>query len=301
MFTIVGSGFGLYGYLPALVEAFGEPVLLPRAYEARVAGRPELQGCVASIRWTADARAAMAEATGIVVATPPRRQEELVRELHRHPALETVILEKPVAVSPERARDVLDELRRLGVRVRIGYTLLHTAWASGLQWPQAGGHEVEITWTFMAHHFSQGMQNWKRSHAQGGGALRFFGVHLLPLLARQGYREVRRSALAGASPDEPELWTAVFSGDAVPDCRVRLDSRSAEKRFTIECASRGLVGLVEPFALEVAARAGDDRRIAVLKRMLATLQSGDDAWSRLYEEANGLWARVEAASSWTAR
>ena len=32
MFTVVGSGFGLYGYLPALLEAFEDPVALPVAY-----------------------------------------------------------------------------------------------------------------------------------------------------------------------------------------------------------------------------------------------------------------------------
>ena len=40
-FTILGSGFGLYGYLPALLD-LGHMVTLPTRYQAVVAGRPEL-------------------------------------------------------------------------------------------------------------------------------------------------------------------------------------------------------------------------------------------------------------------
>ena len=41
MFAIRGSGFGLYGYLPALVGC-GRRVVLPERYRARFAERPEL-------------------------------------------------------------------------------------------------------------------------------------------------------------------------------------------------------------------------------------------------------------------
>jgi len=60
MFTVFGSGFGLYGYLPALIDTFGEPVALPESYRATVQARPELARCLPSIRWAADRDAALA-------------------------------------------------------------------------------------------------------------------------------------------------------------------------------------------------------------------------------------------------
>jgi predicted dehydrogenase len=292
MFAIVGSGFGLYGYLPALVEAFGEPVLLPEAYRAKVEARPELGPYLASIRWAADTRAALAQATGAVVATPPARQLEVAAQCLALSGLTSLVLEKPLAPSPAAATKLLGALRASGKRYLVGYTLLHTRWHERLAWPASG--EVAITWSFMAHHFARDLHNWKRVHAEGGGVLRFFGVHLLALLARHGYRDVRQSSFAGSNPAAPERWLAVFAGEGVPDCRVDVDSRSTTSAFRIEAAGAPpLVDLADPYAAEPLAQG--DRRVGVLKRFLGTLPSaaGEQAF---YEDVNRLWQRAEDAT-----
>jgi predicted dehydrogenase len=309
MFTIVGSGFGLYGYLPALIDALGEPVILPRTYEDKVGARPELHGYLDSIRWVADADAALQAASGAVVATSPRKQQEVVSRCARLPALDTLLLEKPVAVTPDLAIEILDGLKISGKRYRIGYTLLHTRWSERLALPRAPEFEgdVSITWTFMAHHFAHGLTNWKRIHAEGGGVLRFFGVHLLALLARHGYREVAESALSGEQIDQPERWRAIFTGPGLPDCRVEVDSRSGVNAFAVAldapAGNRLLLDLRDPFQLEEGPdlTQGADRRVGVLKRLLDTLRSDDDACHGLYDAVNLLWQKVEAASTFARR
>jgi predicted dehydrogenase len=133
MFTIAGSGFGLYGYLPALVDA-GEEVVLPAAYRAKVEARPELAAYAPGVRWAADADAALEGADAIVIATPPARQLELALRCLALPSLGTLLLEKPVAPTPREAIALLDALRRAGKRYRVGYTLLHAAWAWSGPW-----------------------------------------------------------------------------------------------------------------------------------------------------------------------
>lgn len=299
MFTIVGSGFGLYGYLPALVESLGAPVLLPRAYHAKVSARPELVRYLDAIRWVADANAAMAAATGIVVATPPRRQAEVVGRCLRYPELRTFVLEKPVGTDPETADELLAALKRAGKRYRIGYTLLHAAWNSRLE--LLGPGEVAITWTFMAHHFANALHNWKREHAEGGGVLRFFGVHLLALLVNHGYRDVEDSVLGGEEPTQPERWRAVFSGPGLPECRVAVDSRHGMNGFRVALKRGGvqtlLVDLKDPFEHEVPPATDADRRVAVLQRLLDTFNSADGPYFSLYDDVTLLWRKVEVASS----
>jgi predicted dehydrogenase len=302
MFTVTGSGFGLYGYLPALVETYGEPVLLPRAYESKVRARPELRQYLASIRWAEDAESALAMASGVVVANIPRVQPEIVSRCLGYAGIGRLVLEKPLAVTPAAASEMIDGLRSSGKRFRVGYTLLHTAWGRSLDWPDRGdaGDRVAITWTFMAHHFANVLANWKREHAQGGGVLRFFGVHLLALLARHGYRDVDGSVLAGQSAGEPERWRAAFAGPAVPRCDVEIDSRCEANRFRVTRSSRGetvaLIDLQEPFELESTGAGMADRRVAVLMRLLDSFQRDDAACYAHYDEANRLWAAVEAAS-----
>jgi hypothetical protein len=300
MFTVAGSGFGLYGYLPALVEAFGEPVLLPRAYRERAAARAELAPYLDRVRWVNDQDEALAEATGAVVATVPARQPEIARRCFGLPAMRSIVLEKPLAVTPAAARDLLADVARAGKRLRVGYMLQHTEWAPRLALPK--GAPVEIDWTFMAHHFAHGLDNWKARHADGGGVLRFYGVHVLALLAQNGYSGVERSVLRGADDARPEAWEAEFSGPALPPCRVRVDCRAQQRRFRIAAHGAALVDLRDPFETEPpVGPPGADPRIGILVRLLATLRAPDAPHVALYEAANALWAAAESAIRFEAR
>ena len=305
MFTIAGSGFGLYGYLPALIEAFSEPVILPKAYEAKVRARSELQHCLSWIRWVDDAESAMAQASGFVLATPPAVQERMVRKAIRCAAIDKLVIEKPMAVTPAGAAELAQRLKHSGKRFRVAYTLLHTAWQPQLAWPTAvalEGH-MEITWTFMAHHFRNALGNWKSVHSEGGGVLRFFGVHVLAMLARRGYCHVEQSNLAGAESGRPEKWRAVFSGPSVPRCHVEIDSRCTANRFGVaSTTTRGttwLVDLQDPFELEPASEIrGADRRIGVLIRLMQSFECDDNNCCEFYDDVNRLWKEVEAASDY---
>jgi predicted dehydrogenase len=306
LFTIVGSGFGLYGYLPVLVEGLGVPVLLPRSYQPKLLARPELHRYLEAIRWASDADAALSAASGVVIATRPSVQPRIVADCCRRPALGMLVLEKPLAVDPHAADEVLDHLRRSGKAFRIGYTFLETDWGRDLisRKELAGpSWDLHISWRFMAHHFAHDLASWKRSDSEGGGALRFFGIHVLALLARLGYVEVEESSIHGRTREELEKWEAAFSGPGLPNCLVHLDSRSDEQHFVVELghggASRRLVNLGDPF--ETAPLSGRsvplDRRVGVLERLLGTFRAEDaSAFYHHYSRANSLWARAEAVS-----
>ena len=297
MFTVVGAGFGIYGYLPALVEAFGEPVILPREYQRVVMARPELERFRVHIRWADDVAAALGQASGVVVAVRPGSQPEVIRRCCEIAGITRVVLEKPVAATPALAAGVLETLERSAKRYRIGYTLLETPWSRA--WgARRQGLPLRIDWTFMAHHFAQSLQTWKRAHSQGGGALRFYGIHMIALLAHRGYREVAESTLAGAH-DEPAEWTARFSGPRLPECRLRIDSRSEETAFRISSGGQPWIDLRDPFAAASPAHpaaGGDDRRIPVLAELLRTFRFDDSAHYALYRHAQALWQAVEEAT-----
>lgn len=295
MFTVVGAGFGIYGYLPALVERFGDPVLLPTEYQPVVMARPELEPYRGHIRWVADIEAALAQASGAVIAVRPASQPEVVARCCDAPHITRIVLEKPVAVNPQRAGAVLDRLARSGKRHRIGYTLLDTEWSRTLEWP---GEGLRIEWSFMAHHFAHEVRTWKRSQSTGGGVLLFFGVHLLALLSRHGYTEALESRLHGADPDEPREWHARFAGRGLPECAVHVNSHSDAAAFRILAGSAPLVDLADPFAVRgnAADSPAGDRRIPILAHLLGTFEQDDREFVALYRRTNALWQAVEEAS-----
>ena len=298
MYAIVGSGFGLYGYLPAIVESLGERVVLPRAYEARMAARAELAPLMARVQWARDMQESLERADTVVIATLPARQVEVARRCLELGNVRRMLLEKPPAPTPDEAVALLADLRRHAKRYRIGFTLLHAAWQPALRWPaRASADGVDLTWTFMAHHFAKDLSNWKRRRSEGGGVLRFFGIHLIALLAARGYEDVRDSAFEGEAADEPRRWSATFEGPAMPPCRVRVDSCATESIFRVEARSgthsTPLVALTDPFQGEPATGA-HDRRVGVLERLLASFGEEDARYQSLYENVNRLWAKAEA-------
>ena len=120
-FTILGSGFGLYGYLPALL-GLGHKIALPERYRSVVGTRQELSQFVPRVDWCADIEEALAGSEAVVVALRPADQARWIPRLVRTPNIRQLILEKPIAPAPEVAASLLAELEGAGKRYRVGYT-----------------------------------------------------------------------------------------------------------------------------------------------------------------------------------
>jgi hypothetical protein len=302
IFTVAGGGFGLYGYVPALIARAIEPVVLPEAYRSEMERRPELRPYVSRIRWVANRATACEAASGLVIATPPTIQQEIVRQVLAQYDVRTFVLEKPVAKTPDAATATLRGIAAAGKRMRIGYTLLFTGWCKALAWPSLeSGARVTIQWEFLAHHFAHGLDVWKRRVGDGGGVLRFYGVQLIALLARRGYDTVLDSTTAGAIVTEPERWRAQFSGPGLPPCTVSVDSRTPATRFRIVADTPGshrvLVDLSSPFSEGGVSADANDPRVPALIALLGSLDDDDSKWLSFYETVNDLWGRVETVTS----
>jgi predicted dehydrogenase len=298
LIAILGSGFGLYGYLPAFAQARAEDIILPERYRARFATRTELARFAGRVGWSADEADALQRATTVALAKRPADQAALVPQCLVRKNIERLLLEKPLAPTPDAAETLVDQLASSGRTFRIGYTFRGTAWATALAGHLETGSSgtLSIRWRFMAHHFAHDLQNWKRLHDQGGGAIRFYGIQLIALLAELGYRDVTVSQSSGISANEVDRWTATFSGDALPDCEVVVDSRSDVTELHVarraaDGTSHVLVAQRDPFS--GAATEGLDPRVGLLRELCASLWSDDTAlpW---YGAANALWRKVEA-------
>lgn len=287
MFAIRGSGFGLYGYLPALVGC-GQRVVLPERYRARFAERPELAPFANEVVWAKDEASALELADGAALALRPADQAELLARILAQPRLERLILEKPLAPSPDESSKLFEGLLRSKKNFRVGYAFRETSW--GRKFLKGGAPSV--TWTFTAHHFRADLRNWKRSHAAGGGPIRFFGIQLVALLAEAGYREVLSSSGTGGGLEELETWEARFAGPGLPECRIKVQTRSPIEALRVE----GLADLREPFETETAAAGPGalDRRVPILGAVCRSLWEPGDAPYGWYGTTLDLWRAVEA-------
>jgi predicted dehydrogenase len=307
--AILGSGFGLYGYLPALVKGCAQRVILSERHREAFQGRPELARFADDVQWERDEASALDRAEGVVLALQPSHQSEWIPQCLALPNLKRILVEKPLAPSPEATGALLDDLRRSGKVIRIGYTFRYTDWAQRLRAALKQGEKgrrLSIQWRFLAHHFRHDLRNWKRFTDSGGGAIRFYGIQLIALLAELGYQVVISSHSFGDSVDVIEKWTASFKGKGLPDCEVAVDTRSANEKFRAELFSSSatepvavFADLNDPFESTTTAQslAGLDRRVPALSRLCRSLWEqavGEDVW---YKATIDLWRSVEERTS----
>lgn len=307
MFAIFGSGFGLYGYLPALIGC-GQCVVLPERYRERFLARTELARFSGDIEWAADEAAALARADGVVVALRPGDQAAWIPRCVTQPRLARLMLEKPLAQTPDEALRLQKLLSESGKSFRIGYTFCGTPWAADVREfvAQDRGGLLAIDWRFMAHHYRHDLPNWKRSHPQGGGAIRFYGIQLIAVLAEIGYREVAESCSFGPSEQEIVRWTATVAGNGLPDCRLVVDCRSDVTEFVVQAQSphgprKRLFGNRDPFGDDARMATSDalDSRVGLLEELIKPLLqpgSGGPAW---YDDVLLLWQNIEARSTFS--
>ena len=314
MVAIFGSGFGLYGYLPAIVQGCRRRVVLPRRYQAEFGKRLELAYLSPSIVWVDDERDAIKLASTVVLAQRPADNAARLIHCLESPTIQRLLVEKPLGRCPLEAAALLKLLRRRTEHFRIGYTFRYTDWGRRIlsTVTRASSESIlQIEWYFMAYHFRHNVETWKRSATQGGGAIRFYGIHLIALMAEAGYREITDSWVDGRGADLPTIWVARLRGPNLPECMVHVDSNSERECFMAKlqpslAASSGAtlskwsITLNDPFgqtALAPVVEAGLDRRHPVLTSLCQDLFSRAPVALNWYESAIQLWSQAEALSN----
>ena len=232
--AILGSGFGLYGYLPALV-ACGQTIVLPSRYRERFEQRTELKPLASQVYWAEDEISALQSASGVVLAVSPSIQCKWLSICLDQPQLKYVFLEKPLAANPDDAAKLQSMLQNSGKVIRIAYVFRFQEWADTLRHclRDHSSDTFRLDWRFQAHHFRNDVPTWKRDPEQGGGPLRFYGIHLVALLAEFGYSTVVRSSTDNGNQDSQNRWRATFAGKDLPDFEVEIDTASTACVFSV--------------------------------------------------------------------
>lgn len=303
MIAIFGSGFGLYGYLPALIYGCNRNILLPAKYKKKFFARTELQRFEGYVKWVNNEFEALEYADGVVLAMRPNDQYDLIYKCLKIGNVKRLLLEKPLAASPQLAKDLLYELNSSDKFFRIGYTFRYAVWsqklANILKNSHSNGH-ILFRWSFFAHHFANNLHNWKRSHSAGGGVIRFYGVHLIAFLAELGYARVVISKTYGSTIDEIEKWNAIFAGINLPTCEIIIDTRSNKKEFLVEYKHNSLVNTVinqsDPFEHEMYQNDLNDvdQRVPVITKLCNSFLNDKSKSLNWYDITNTIWMEVES-------
>lgn len=181
--SILGGGFGIYGYLPAACSLGWEVATLAR-YGKAIKERPELSSFYQSVQFIESESNLLSFGSSIVFAKKPQLQFEfLMNNLKSTSKLTHFYLEKPLADSISNSRLVLDLLKETGISFSIGYLFQYTDWFKDLESIcSSEGNHIVINWRIP---FTN--SDWKNSQIAGGGLYSFFLIHFVPILTRLGF------------------------------------------------------------------------------------------------------------------
>lgn len=304
---IIGSGFGIYGYLPAIIQSGVVRIYIPVKYQKKILKRSELRPYKDSVTWVSDEKELLDKVNFLVLAVPPDIQFMLLERFLGDERLKKLILEKPLAETPEKASSLLNKLIESNKKFRIGYNFRHASWSKQIadlinkKDTYNNVDRISINWSFLAPHFNTIEPIWKRFNSKGGGALRFYGIHLIALLAEFGYCQPLISKKFFSSKDEVSRWSCTFSGDQLPAFDVVVDSKASISKFLVS----SYVGSIKteiysdqsPFInTSVSQLPGEDSRVPYLVNFFKSFEE-PELYFKWYCETINLWQQVEDIST----
>ena len=305
MIGIFGSGFGLYAHLPALAQLRKEAIFVPERYKSVFDKRKELHCFSDRIVWMKNETQVLERSDTVVFSVWPQGQEILIPQALSIASIRRIILEKPIGVSPESSGQLLSELEKSGKIFRVNYSFLYLKWYNELQdlINDTNVKCVQLTWKFTAHHYKNNIRNWKCSSRHGGGAIRFYGIHLIAVLAALGFTNVQYSSTIGESEDDARKWEGVFINNDEMVFKVELDSKSHKDEFEIafkyDTQSNDDYNLMNnsknPFSEIKVLSSGLDTRVSLLLEFYKSLDKESDHTLSLqiYKNTNALWSATE--------
>ena len=181
--SILGRGFGAYGYLPAASSLGWEVATLAR-YRESIQERPELEDYLQNIRFLESENQLIDFGSALIIARTPNLQFEfLSKNISNIKNISHIFLEKPLSSSTSHSRVAIDSLKANNKSFSVGYLFPYTVWFKDLESIFAtSGNHIVINWNI-----PNSNSIWKNDNKVGGGIISFFMVHFVPVLIKLGF------------------------------------------------------------------------------------------------------------------
>ncbi|MBC8489710.1 MAG: hypothetical protein H8D45_27130 [Bacteroidetes bacterium] len=305
--VILGGGFGLYGYLPAVESLIKGPVITLLKYKSIFERREDLNQYLDRVEFLECIEDCLTRANTLVIAQRPRDQTKLLNELSEKWdsfSLNHLVIEKPISTNPSNALLILEKLKKRNLKLRVGYTFIYTEWAKILtQLIKKGqANNIKIQWYFEAFHYKYHLDTWKRKTKEGGGALRFYGIQLFGLLAMLGNWNVESCEVIKSSLEKDvEAFRARLRSSSGVKVEISCNSRfKGIPRFLLQAANKNEIyfnkDFEDPFQQEIYTSqyfVGLDRRVGVLRKIFYSFNEKDNLYWLGYIRSVNLWKNCE--------
>ena len=172
---IIGSGFGSYGYLPAIYN-LSERIYLDSKYKKKILNRIELRKCLNKIFWYQDIRPIIRRIDYLIVAQKPEDQDSIVRKLIKIHKPRYIFLEKPISNNPSNSTKLINFLEKNKIKFSVGFLFKYLKWYKFIERKKSTEERFKISWHIK---INKKNNSWKYLHEAGGGLTRFYAIHFI--------------------------------------------------------------------------------------------------------------------------
>ncbi len=224
-YTISGSKFGLYGYLPAILKNKKNKVYLTKKYFKFFNFRKDLAKYSKNIIWFSNFSEIQKKIDYYIIAKRPIDQVALAKNVLNFKNLKHLFLEKPIAPNFHEAQKLLKFLKKNKVNFSIAYILTLTPFFTKLSkiLKQKNVSNIEIYWSFLNKNKKN---SWKLDENKGGGILNFYGIHFVHLFNILGFDKILNSRVKIKKGREVEWEINIMKNFTLLNFKLRIDKNN---------------------------------------------------------------------------
>jgi hypothetical protein len=174
---ILGSGFGVYGYLPAVCKNLWTPIILEKN-RYKIEARPELFQHKDRITYVDDEKTLIESSHSLIIATTPTYQNQFLK-LNNLNNINHLYLEKPISPTLKDYFKLIQYLKLNKIRFSVAYLFIYSSWYLSLKKLLQTEKSIDIAFNWSVKKMES---TWKNNTIYGGGLLYFYGIHFLALL-----------------------------------------------------------------------------------------------------------------------
>ena len=191
---IYGSGFGLYGYLPAIYK-FSTKIYLNKKYELFFNSRNELTKFESKIIWYTNINKIIQKIDYLIIAKRPQDQSRVINSfLNKRNKIKHFFLEKPIASTPKKSSNLLKKIYLKKINYSVGFLFEYTSWFKLIRNKIKNNKKktVSIQWNIKKNDTKN---SWKYNHNIGGGLIRYYGVHFIKLFSDFNFTVIKKNII----------------------------------------------------------------------------------------------------------
>lgn len=275
MIGILGSGFGLYGYLPAICQYYpNKSILLVNKAKLILNSRSELSNYKRNIIWKENYEDIIKSSDFLIVAYPPFETQKLIKLILASSKIKKIIVEKPICDSPEKALFFLNQMNKANINIASSFIFIYTEWFNFFE---NHNDNIKIHWQIVNINHEN---SWKWNPNLGGGIINFYGIHLLSVCAYLGF------SLKIILNNSKSSFEAVFQKQS-QELKIKINYSKSKSFFNVNNIKVGETpfGNKNPIYKE-------DFRVSYINKLLIDFNNNSFALEELARETVLLWQSV---------